>query len=451
MKQFLCRHSLWSDIGLCALLALILAVLLGIHRQVDSMGTVSKNSFDHHYKRFCLNMIVKNEEKNILRTLRSAVPEISGWYICDTGSIDHTMKLIVDFFVTKRIPGKLKRHTWRDFSYNRNQCLRDGTKEMSACDYWMILDADQVLINDSPTHLWEYRMDADAYFLKERSHGAYFSNLRIIRVGSMFEYRGRIHESIYPKDGLGRKVVIGNLPNSVYSIHDNEQTRTYEHDIDLLLQELQENPEDSRTHFYLAKAYKAIPNFNASMYHYAKRIQVSNGTRGSEEVFLSYLEIGTILEELYVKDMLTEDHVQLLKDFGMIKTNIESVKDIVPIYQMASHYLDYRYEPYAHIAMAYWFQEKNAGECYRYANKGIQTGSFGNSFSMFTSEKSLHCLYYMKCVCGYHSKQFDTLLDSCQFNVVKLPLNPKNVESWEHEYISTSKFYLTELRGIGIF
>ena len=42
----------------------------------------------------CLNMIVKNESKIILRLLDTVLPIIDTYCICDTGSTDMTKELI---------------------------------------------------------------------------------------------------------------------------------------------------------------------------------------------------------------------------------------------------------------------------------------------------------------------------------------------------------------------
>ena len=52
----------------------------------------------------CLNMIVKNESKIILRLLDSVLRIIDCYCICDTGSNDDTIEKIEYYF--KTIPGK---------------------------------------------------------------------------------------------------------------------------------------------------------------------------------------------------------------------------------------------------------------------------------------------------------------------------------------------------------
>jgi glycosyltransferase involved in cell wall biosynthesis len=90
----------------------------------------------------CLNMIVKNESKIILRLLESVLPIIDCYCICDTGSSDDTIEKVEYYFKSKNIPGKIISESFKDFAYNRNFALH-ACQGMS--DYVILLDADMVL------------------------------------------------------------------------------------------------------------------------------------------------------------------------------------------------------------------------------------------------------------------------------------------------------------------
>ena len=57
--------------------------------------------------KICLNMIVKNESKVILRLLNSVLPIVDSYCICDTGSTDNTIEVIENFFNEHNIQGKI--------------------------------------------------------------------------------------------------------------------------------------------------------------------------------------------------------------------------------------------------------------------------------------------------------------------------------------------------------
>jgi glycosyltransferase involved in cell wall biosynthesis len=96
-----------------------------------------------HYESpsICLNMIVKNESKIILRLLESVYTLIDSFCICDTGSTDNTIQIIQLFFKEKKIPGKIFEEPFRDFGYNRTFSLNSCIDVQNA-DYILFLDAD---------------------------------------------------------------------------------------------------------------------------------------------------------------------------------------------------------------------------------------------------------------------------------------------------------------------
>ena len=67
----------------------------------------------------CLNMIVKNESKIILRLLQSVLSIIDTYIICDTGSTDNTPEIITNFFNTHNIKGEVIYQPFKNFGYNR--------------------------------------------------------------------------------------------------------------------------------------------------------------------------------------------------------------------------------------------------------------------------------------------------------------------------------------------
>ncbi|KAI8114412.1 hypothetical protein M9434_002536 [Picochlorum sp. BPE23] len=396
-------------------------------------------------------MIVRNEEKIILETLESIRQEISGWCICDTGSSDSTVPLIREFFQRAKIPGNLEHHEWVDFSTNRNLCLEEGRIKIGGiCDYWLILDADQQLQNETPNHLWQYLFDKDAYYLKETSHGFTFHNIRVIKVGDLFEYRGSIHESLYTTNKYEGEITLGNLPDGFHSIHDNTQTRSIEQDILLLSKELENDPSSTRAHFYLAKAYRHLPDFDQTLYHYAKRIALEDqDSEKNEEVFQSYFQIALLVEDLFLNNSLTEKTSDTLIEHGIIEQSIMSIRDVAKLYRASLLYLD-RYEPYCQISMLFWNQLRDSMECLQSASQGLSIDPILPMNSM-TTEYPLSCLHFMKCICGFHSGHYVAALDSCRFTADNRVVLSGNIPEWKLEFFNTSKEYLERMEHLALF
>ncbi|MEM7396959.1 MAG: glycosyltransferase, partial [Verrucomicrobiota bacterium] len=109
-------------------------------------------------KTICLNMIVKNESAVIERCLRSLIPIIDYWVICDTGSSDDTRERVRK--ALKGIPGELHERPWIDFAHNRNEVLE---RSRGKADYLLFIDADMEAHFHEP---FKHRLTMDAYNIR---------------------------------------------------------------------------------------------------------------------------------------------------------------------------------------------------------------------------------------------------------------------------------------------
>jgi glycosyltransferase involved in cell wall biosynthesis len=140
-----------------------------------------------------LNMIVKNEEKNIAEALDSIDDSIDEIVICDTGSTDRTIDIALTFGATV-----ISREWHNDFSEARNAAL-----EGSSGTLILWLDADDRLKPQSRhqlVNLVEAAEPQAAAFrvvnIQDNMQGAHFMQVRLFpRIrGARFERR--IHEQI---------------------------------------------------------------------------------------------------------------------------------------------------------------------------------------------------------------------------------------------------------------
>ena len=119
----------------------------------------------------CLNMILKNESKIITRLLKSVLPIIDSYCICDTGSTDNTIELIESFFADKNIKGKIVNEPFRDFGYNRTFALKQCLG-MPNADYLLLMDADMVFLFDPSFDISLFKENLkqkDAYYIFQGS------------------------------------------------------------------------------------------------------------------------------------------------------------------------------------------------------------------------------------------------------------------------------------------
>ena len=152
--------------------------------------------------KICLNMIVKNESKVILRLLNSVLPLIDSYCICDTGSTDNTVELIETFFKENNKPGRIVREPFRDFGYNRTFAL-NSCVGMPNADYLLLLDADMVLSINPKLCPKNFRkaLDKDAYYVFQGSEAFFYKNVRILRNNPEYSYWGVTHEYVKTTDG----------------------------------------------------------------------------------------------------------------------------------------------------------------------------------------------------------------------------------------------------------
>jgi glycosyltransferase involved in cell wall biosynthesis len=342
----------------------------------------------------CLNMIVKNEVDNVEALIPSLEGHISAYYVCDTGSTDGTVKKMKQLFDKILVKGLFARHKWKNFAHNRNLCLEDGERKLkNTCEYWLILDADQVLMSTEKKSLLDLDLDKDAYWLIEQSYGVSFSNMKILKASHPWFYVGAIHETI--KTNV--EPTVGTLPDSIYTTHNTKHERGIENDIKMMQESLKEEPDDARMIFHLAKALHAF-NMTASIQYYMKRIELGE-TPGLEEVFWSKYAIARIIEVAYTSEVKDSELMKSLRDAGVIQGDAVDFDDVKRGYEIAALDRPYRYEPWLELATIYWNEKDDLSECYKFAKIGINAGP-NTHLTYFAKETTIYSLHHLVCWCG---------------------------------------------------
>lgn len=341
-------------------------------------------------------MIVKNEASNIIHVLESVERHVSGVVVCDTGSQDQTLALVDTFCGShKAIKCRTLHHAWEDFAHNRNLCFQDGKRAMSShCRFWLVLDADQRLIALNNQSLLELPLTADAYKLREVSHGYEYSHFRLTDVSKNFQYTGAIHEVLTVKEGS----TVGDLPASFYTTHETHHRRGIEQDIILMEKDLNRNPSNTRTIFHLALAYFNV-NITASFRLFTKRIHLGDSP-GSEEIFWCKYSLARGLEMTFFRnDEYKLNNTKELREIGLIQGDDVTFLDVQKAFERASSNKPYRYEPWARLASLFWVAKKDAEECYRFAYKGITAGPVTRN-TLFAEATVIPELHHLLCTCG---------------------------------------------------
>lgn len=205
--------------------------------------------------RVTLCMILKNEEKHIGRCLESLKGHVDDIVVVDTGSTDKTME------ICKSYGARVYEHPWENsFSKARNQALSYVNTE------WIIqLDGDEEMDAESAPKIREIIRSAHntttnlIYMtLHNREYGSLvdmslINTGKIIRMGIGAHYVNRIHNKLICK---GDTLVTG-LKIYHYGYHLDKETMAMKtkRTTDMLLQQLEEMPDDPETRYYLTIQY----------------------------------------------------------------------------------------------------------------------------------------------------------------------------------------------------
>ena len=271
----------------------------------------------------CLNMIVKNEGKIISRLLKSVASIIDCYCICDTGSTDDTINIIVDYFKGTGIRGKIVQEPFKNFCDTRNVALQYC---MGMSDYVLLLDADMVL--EIKTFNKNTLASADSFQILQGNDSFYYQNMRIIKNNGLYKYVGVTHEYIdTPQNNTSLNIEKNNL--FIRDIGDGgSKSDKFERDIRLLLDGIKKEPNNVRYYFYLANSYHDSGRFCEAINVYKKRIELGGWI---EEVWYSYYRIGLCFKNIGKMNDAIE---WWLKGYEYYPERLEGLYEILNYYRV---------------------------------------------------------------------------------------------------------------------
>lgn len=241
-----------------------------------------------------LCIMVKNAGDGFRSILENNLPYVDKWTFLDTGSTDNTLEIIKDVMKNKK--GKLYQEPFINFRDSRNRCL-DLAGE--SCKFNIMLDDTYVLKGNVREFLHLIRSDqrGDSYNVMINSDNLLYGSNRITKSDRKLRYIYKIHEIIQIDDNF-----IVQIPEDEICIKDInnqymiERTRKRkEHDLELLFEEIRENPDVPRHLYYIANTYAGLEKWNDAFEYYQKRIAHSvEGFR--DEVTDSYFQSAMIAE-----------------------------------------------------------------------------------------------------------------------------------------------------------
>lgn len=218
-----------------------------------------------------LVMIVRNESRSLEKCLSLAEKLVDDIYITDTGSTDKTIE------IAQRHRAHISNFDWcNDFAAARNFALKQ-----SPCDWNLVLDADEYLISgkrkdilrfiEAGTHVGAIeRHDSYREANGEISQSCVFTT-RLIPKGAYYE--GRVHEQIISPLPIAPLPLVFNHDGYLYGGKGDRN-------LEILLEELNENPDDSYTLYQIARTLWLMKNYSEADNYFAKfyRLVPETGT-----------------------------------------------------------------------------------------------------------------------------------------------------------------------------
>jgi tetratricopeptide (TPR) repeat protein len=213
----------------------------------------------------CLALIMKNEGPILPRLFGSVKGFVSEYCVVDTGSTDDTM----DVLRSIDMPGVLVEEPFVDFATTRNFLL-DTCRQQTTCEYLVLLDADMVL-RVSPDWDWAKLDGADVYDFVQVSSIEY-ANVRMVkRTADRIKVVGATHEYYDVPSEYSHKL----LPKHLIHIDDVGDGKAkgdkFQRDERLLRRELEKEPDNVRTVFYLANTLKDQGKYREAIPFYERR------------------------------------------------------------------------------------------------------------------------------------------------------------------------------------
>lgn len=276
--------------------------------------------------KFVLILMIKNEEKILLRCLESIKDVVDAYCICDTGSTDSSREIAAEFLKTH--DGCLTSEHWKDFGTNRTASFVNAQNYLKKTGwdlkntYGLLLDADMVFV---PLQLKSTELVNEGYTVIQKAGNLEYPNTRLVRMDYDWKCRGVTHEYW---DGPTQ-----HLPIETCFIDDRNdggcKADKFERDARLLEQGLKDEPENGRYMFYLAQTYNGLGRLKECIEMYKKRIAIGGW---EEELWYSHYMIG--------KSWLALKNIPKFEQW-MLKAYERRPSRLEPIYQLAKYFREH--------------------------------------------------------------------------------------------------------------
>jgi tetratricopeptide (TPR) repeat protein len=250
-------------------------------------------------------LMVKNEASVMQTTLQPLVDAgIQDFLIYDTGSTDDTVQVTQDFFKATNITNFIiEQEAWVDFSASRNRALDLTEQYFPDATFMIMLDAEWTLHNGADLLKFceeQKYTSANLYQIhimclnEQKEIYEDLSLPRLFRCPSSIKFIGKVHEipNVQPEGVVWSNVFFEYNPTR-YGKSKTKQR--FARDLDILIQEAQDNPNDFRTAYFLAQTYACLGDWKKAVTWYEHSLTLP----GSKETFfITLCKLGQIYQYL---------------------------------------------------------------------------------------------------------------------------------------------------------
>src|SRR3990167_10596358 len=233
-------------------------------------------------------LMVKNEAPAMETTLQPLVDAgIQDFLIYDTGSTDNTIQVTQDFFIQNNITHfVIEQGEFVDFATSRNKALELTDQYFPDATFMLMPDAEWILQNgtDLLKFCEEQKNNNEPLFMMRiKRCNMELGQARLIRTKSNVAFVGRVHEipNLIPKVKAPDHIYF-ELTLTKYGCEKSQER--WLKDRAALFQDLQANPDNPRTIYFLAQTYFYLNDWQNAEKWYQYRSEMSGY---AEENFLS--------------------------------------------------------------------------------------------------------------------------------------------------------------------
>ena len=249
-------------------------------------------------QKLILLTMVKNETRIIERLMDSVKGRVDAIVVCDTGSTDDTVEKANAWLKTNDVSGAIYSFTFKNFGVSRTQsftCCQDWVKVVgwdSSATWALVLDGDMMLSGDiNRSALGLLAPDKAGVSLKQAAGSLVYTNMRVLRCSEPWICKGATHEAWTCP--AGKQTTQFEAPVLIDHGDGGCKSDKYPRDVRLLKEDLEDMPNDARTHFYLGQTYLCMRDWPNAIATLKRRIELGGW---DEELYIARLYLGESYE-----------------------------------------------------------------------------------------------------------------------------------------------------------